>query len=161
MNNPEDITLGFSNQNLKILGGNTHITTCLSNATYVNYRAVLDTITRDKHIKVNKKDFLQKIDRLSAIYSIMESQTIRIEIAKEDITITADNDFLNNKGKEVIPIELQGQPMNIGFNGPILKLLLNTIEEEDPQIYYQDPNKMIFVETEKTFVSCMPFGLAN
>ena len=111
------------------------------------YGKLLDSIKEENILKINRELFLGCVKRFSAV-SDKDSKFLVLEVSKEKIIMSYENDFLKHtKKEEVTEFEYNGVDVRIGLNINQLKTILSTLEE-DVTIYFSESNRpALFVET--------------
>lgn len=111
------------------------------------YGKLLDSIKEENILKISRELFLGCVKRFSAV-SDKDSKFLVLEVSKEKIIMSYENDFLKHtKKEEVTEFEYNGVDVRIGLNINHIKTILSTLEE-DVTIYFSDSNRpALFVET--------------
>ena len=106
---------------------------------YPNYNSV---IPKDNPFKV-------RIDRLSLIgalrrvlvFASQSTNLIKVRLSNNALMVSSqDNEFATN-AEESITCEYEGNPMNIGFKGPFLVDILNSISSQEVIFELADPSR--------------------
>jgi len=111
------------------------------------YGKLLDSVKEDNVLKINRELFLGCVKRFSAV-SDKDSKFLVMEVSKEKIALSYENDFLKHtKKEEVTDFNYDGPEIRIGLNINQLKTILSTLEE-DVTMYFSESNRpTLFVET--------------
>lgn len=94
---------------------------------YPDYQQVIPK-ANDKHIVLNRKDFIGALRRAHVIAS-EKGEGVRFSIHKEVMEIKTGGPDVGNVHEE-IKIEYQGDPLEVSFNARYLLDVLNSIETE-------------------------------
>ena len=114
-----------------------------------NYFRVDQMLSNDYNTKVtiNKKEFLDCIDRATLMVKEGDKKPIILNIADNvmELKITSQIGTMD----EMIDIALEGNDIKIGFNPKFLIDALRVIDEETVDIYYMNPKAPCFIRDEK------------
>ncbi len=114
-----------------------------------NYFRVDQMLSNDYNTKVtiNKKEFLDCIDRATLMVKEGDKKPIILNIANDvmELKITSQIGSMD----EMIDITLEGNDIKIGFNPKFLIEALRVIDEETINIYYMNPKAPCFIRDEK------------
>ena len=98
-------------------------------------------------IKVNKKEFLECIDRATLLVKEGDKKPIIITISDDGMELKI-NSILGSMNEE-IDIEKQGKDIMIGFNPKFLIDALRVIEDEKIDLYMVNPKAPCFIKNEE------------
>ena len=93
---------------------------------YPKYQAIIPSKTTYV-VNVERSSFFDAVRRIK-IMSNEKSNGLRIQIKEKEMTITANHPSLGD-AQETIPVDFNGNPMEVGFNAKFLLDSLQTIEE--------------------------------
>ena len=114
-----------------------------------NYFRVDQMLSNDYEtkIKINKKEFLDCIDRATLLVKEGDKRPIILNIADGvmELKITSQIGTMN----EVVDIDLEGKDIKIGFNPKFLIDALRVIDDETVDIYYMNPKAPCFIRDEE------------
>ena len=114
-----------------------------------NYFRVDQMLSNDYNTKVtiNKKEFLDCIDRATLMVKEGDKKPIILNIANDvmELKITSQIGTMD----EMIDVALEGSDIKIGFNPKFLIDALRVIDEETIDIYYMNPKAPCFIRDEK------------
>jgi len=98
-------------------------------------------------ITINKKDFIDSIDRANLLISETNKKPIIINITDHllEVKITSENGSLS----EDIDINKEGKDIMIGFNPKFLMDALKVIDDETVDIYLVNPKAPCFIRDKK------------
>ena len=98
-------------------------------------------------IKINKKEFLDCIDRATLLVREGEKKPIIIEITDNSMELRIDSAM--GSMNEEIDIEKEGKDILIGFNPKFLIDALKVIDDETIDIYLVNPKAPCFIRDEE------------
>lgn len=113
-----------------------------------NYFRVDQMLTNDYETKVtiNKKEFLDCIDRATLMVKEGDKRPIILNIAEDVMELKISSQI--GSMDELIDIELEGKNIKIGFNPKLLIDALRVIDDEKIDIYYMNPKAPCFIRDE-------------
>lgn len=94
----------------------------------------------DNIITINRLEFLSSVKRIS-IYSNKTTHQIRLKVAANKLTISAEDLDYSNEANEVLVCEYKGKDMEIGFNAKLISELLSNLSAKFVDIKLSEPNK--------------------
>ena len=114
-----------------------------------NYFRVDQMLTNDYETKVtiNKKEFLDCIDRATLMVKEGDKRPIILNIAEDVMELKISSQI--GSMDELIDIELEGKNIKIGFNPKLLIDALRVIDDEKIDIYYMNPKAPCFIRDEE------------
>lgn len=118
-----------------------------------NYFRVDQMISNDYETKVsiNKKEFLDCIDRATLLVKEGDKRPIILNIAENVMELKISSQI--GKMDELIDINLEGKDIKIGFNPKFLIDALRVIDDETIDIYYMNPKAPCFIrDEEQTYI---------
>lgn len=134
-------------------------TSKLVDGKFPDYKRVLPQ--RSEHcILVDREELKMALSRV-AILSNEKYRGIRCVIDNEQLQITANNPE-QEEAEEVVNIEYQGKPLEVGFNVSYLLDVLNAIKEEQVLIDISDSNSSAIIygqDNSKALYVVMPMRL--
>lgn len=110
-------------------------------------------LTRDYETKfeINKKEFLNCIDRASLFIKESDKKPIIMQIESSNIYMRIDSSL--GSMNEEIEIRKEGKDLKVGFNPKFLMDALRVIDDDTVTIYMIDPNSPCFIrDAENTYV---------
>lgn len=118
-----------------------------------NYFRVDQMLTNDYETKVtiNKKEFLDCIDRATLMVKEGDKRPIILNIAEDVMELKISSQI--GSMDELIDIELEGKNIKIGFNPKLLIDALRVIDDEKIDIYYMNPKAPCFIRDESRAIS--------
>lgn len=161
-----DITIEYNSNNARFRFDNVDLICRLIDGKYPNYEAV---IPKDNpyRLTVNRSAFLNSVKRVS-IFSSKTTHQIRLNIAGNEVHITAEDLDFSNRAEERLDCQYEGQDMAIGFNSRFLLEMLTNLESENVSLELSDPRRAGLLkpldgteEGEDVLMLVMPVMLNN
>ena len=94
-------------------------------------------------ITINKKEFIDSIDRANLLISESDKRPIIINIINNSLEVKVNS--VNGSLNEDIDIEKEGKDIMIGFNPKFLMDALKVIDDEMVDIYLVNPKAPCFI----------------
>ncbi|MDO5154325.1 MAG: DNA polymerase III subunit beta [Eubacteriales bacterium] len=112
-------------------------------------------------ITINKKEFLDCIDRASLFIKESEKKPIILNINSSNIYLKIDSSL--GSMNEEIEIKKEGKDITIGFNPKFLMDALRVIDDEEVNIYMVNPKSPCFIRNEDNsyIYLILPISIAN
>ena len=98
-------------------------------------------------VSINKREFLDCIDRATLFVKESDKKPIIINIEDESMQLNINSQI--GSMKEDIDIEKEGKDIMIGFNPKFLIDALKVIDDEIISIYLVNPKAPCFIKDEK------------
>ena len=98
-------------------------------------------------LKINKKEFLDFIDRATLLVREVDKKPIIINITDDDMELRIDSAM--GSMNEEIDIEKEGKDIMIGFNPKFLIDALRVIDDETVTIYLVNPKAPCFIRDDE------------
>jgi len=129
--------------------GNFVLYSSLKEGKYPNYEAVIPTENPNSFV-VARDEFLKSIRRVG-IYSNQSTFQVRVTLAEDKTTLTAEDMDYSNKAAEEITGIYNGEPMSIGFNSKFLREMLENMDSEQIRIEMSQPNRAALILPEEEY----------
>ena len=129
--------------------GNYVLYSSLKEGKYPNYEAVIPTENPNSFV-VGRDEFLKSIRRVG-IYSNQSTFQVRVTLAEDKTTLTAEDMDYSNKAAEEITGVYTGEPMSIGFNSKFLREMLENMDSEQIRIEMSQPNRAALILPEEEY----------
>ncbi|MEG2246950.1 MAG: DNA polymerase III subunit beta [Peptostreptococcaceae bacterium] len=128
LSSEDDVKLGFDNKNAIFIINDTKIITRLLEGDFIDYKKLLPREHNSK-IKLNTKELLNSIERASLLSQSEKNNLIKLSIRDNTMAITSNTD----KGNvyEEVPLELEGDYLDIAFNSRYFIEGLKNIDSEE------------------------------
>ena len=136
------VNIYFTNNHILFEFDNTIVVSRLIEGEYFKINQMLSSDYETKII-INKKEFIDSIDRANLLLTESEKKPIIINITDGSLEINVNS----SKGKfdEDIDIEKDGKDLMIGFNPKFLMDALRVIDDENVDIYLVNPKAPCFI----------------
>lgn len=143
-NAEEELTIALSNRVVLIKGLGISFSTRLVEAQFPQYEQVIPKEFNGS-LKIQRSELIAALER-----SVLISNSIRLKISDEQMEITAAEP---DKGHcfEIVPANISGSSLVIGFNIRFLLEFMKIIENETVIIQYSQSQKPVLLQGEGTF----------
>ena len=141
-----DVTISFTSKHIVFEFGETTVVSRLIEGEYFKIDQMLSSDYETK-VKINKKEFLNCIDRATLLVKEGDKKPIIINITDENMEIKI-NSILGSMN-ENIDIEKSGKDLMIGFNPKFLIDALRVIDDEDVDLYMVNPKAPCFIKNQE------------
>ena len=138
----DNVTIAFSNQQIKVELPDLHFTSKLIDGQFPNYERVLP-LGGDKVVIADRDQLKQALSR-AAILSSDKHRSVRINLEPGLIKATVINQE-QESAEEEISVEYQGSSLEIAFNNAYLLDLLNAIPDEKVKMVFSDDNSSVLI----------------
>lgn len=129
------IRLGFIDNSVAIIKGNTTVVMRLVDGEFPDYTRVVP-VGNNREIKIKKEIFLHSLKRM-AILSSEKFKGIKFEITNDSMEISSSNPELG-EAREELEIEYNGEKIVTRFNARYLIDVLNIITEDEVVLLLRD-----------------------
>lgn len=145
-----DVTISFTSKHIVFEFENTTVVSRLIEGEYFKIDQMLSNDYETK-VKINKKEFLNCIDRATLLVKEGDKKPIIINITDGSMELKI-NSILGSMNEE-IDIEKQGKDLMIGFNPKFLIDALRVIDEEEVELYMVNPKAPCFIKNpEESYI---------
>ncbi|MCR5313558.1 MAG: DNA polymerase III subunit beta [Bacteroidaceae bacterium] len=157
--------ISFNDRNAKIELTDFSINCRLIEGRYPNYNSVIPTDNPFK-VRVDRVNFISALRRVSVSASA-SSSLIKLHVENNTLTTSAQDIDFSTSAEEHIMCEYDGGPLSIGFNGPFLIDVLNSIACQDVILELADPSRAGVIvpaeqeEDEDVIMLLMPMMLQD
>lgn len=146
----KDVTLYFTPKHIIFEFENTTVVSRLIEGEYFKIDQMLSSDYETK-VKINKKEFLNCIDRATLLVKEGDKKPIIINITEEGMELKI-NSVLGSMNEE-IDIEMSGKNLMIGFNPKFLIDALRVIDDEEVELYMVNPKAPCFIKNaEESYI---------
>jgi DNA polymerase-3 subunit beta len=142
-NDEGDVSVQLSSNHLRITQGAFTLTTKLVDGKFPDYEKVVPK-DAGQAITGDRESMKQAFTRAS-ILSNEKYRGVRLTVDGELMTIQANNPE-QEEAEEVIAVDYQGEPLEIGFNVSYLQDVLSVLGTEQVQISVSDANSSALIE---------------
>ncbi len=139
----EDVTLSMDSHHLRILGSSFVVTSNLVDGQFPDYRRVMPS-GRGHKLIADRALLKQALNRV-AILSNEKYHGIRFYFNNNKLGLKATNPE-QEEAEETLPVEYDGDTMELGVNVCYLQEVINTINSEKVSITVTDPNGSMLLE---------------
>ena len=155
----EELVVQVGANHLRVTQGRYSLTTKLVDGKFPDYEKVIPrdatrTITGDR-------ETLKQAFTRASILSNEKYRGVRLIIEPEQLTIQANNPE-QEEAEEIVPVDYEGERLEIGFNVSYLQDVLNVLGTEEIKISVSDANSSALVEgtgNENAVYVVMPMRL--
>lgn len=142
-NNAEDmVNVYFTDNHILFEFDNTIVVSRLIEGEYFRINQMLSS-DYETRVTINKKEFLDSIDRANLLIKESEKKPIIINITDESLEISVNSSV--GSLDEDIDINKEGKDIRIGFNPKFLIDALRVIDDEEINIYLVNPKAPCFI----------------
>lgn len=134
-----DVSIHYNSMNARFEYDNIVMTCRLIDGKYPNYEAVIPRENPNQMV-IERASFLSSVKRV-AIFSNKTTHQIRLKMAGNELTISAEDLDFSNKAIERLTCDYNGSDMEIGFNSRFLQEMLNNLESEHIRMEMSAPNR--------------------
>lgn len=138
----QNVTIAFSNQQIKVELPDLHFTSKLIDGQFPNYQRVLP-LGGDKEVIAERDQLKQALSR-AAILSSDKHRSVRINLETGLFKATVINQE-QESAEEEISVDYQGTPLEIAFNNAYLLDLLNAIPDSKVKMVFSDDNSSVLI----------------
>lgn len=138
----DNVTIAFSNQQIKVELADLHFTSKLIDGQFPNYERVLP-LGGDKEV-IADRDLLKQALSRAAILSSDKHRSVRINLESGLFKATVINQE-QESAEEEIAVEYEGAALEIAFNNAYLLDLLNAIPDKKVKMIFSDENSSALV----------------
>ena len=160
-----DAVVRFDDRNAEIQLTDYVISCRLIEGRYPNYNSVIPT-DNPFRVTADRMAFISALRRVS-VFASQSSALIKIHVEQGTLTVSAQDLDFSTSAEEHIMCEYDGTAMSIGFNGPFLIDVLNSITSNDIVLELADPSRAGVItpaeqeENEDLIMLLMPMMLKD
>ncbi|MBO7593180.1 MAG: DNA polymerase III subunit beta [Bacteroidaceae bacterium] len=160
-----DAVIRFDDRNAEIQLTDYTISCRLIEGRYPNYNSVIPT-DNPFCVTADRIAFISALRRVS-VFASQSSALIKIHVDQGTLTVSAQDLDFSTSAEEHIMCDYDGTPMSIGFNGPFLIDVLNSITSNDIVLELADPSRAGVItpaeqdENEDLIMLLMPMMLKD
>lgn len=140
------VTISFTEKHIVFEFENTTVVSRLIEGEYFKVAQMLSSDYETK-VKINKKEFLNCIDRATLLVKEGDKKPIIINIVDGRMDLKV-NSILGSMNED-IDIEKQGKDLMIGFNPKFLIDALRVIDDEDVELYMVNPKAPCIIKNQE------------
>jgi DNA polymerase-3 subunit beta len=160
-----DAVVRFDDRNAEIQLTDYTISCRLIEGRYPNYNSVIPT-DNPFRVTADRMAFISALRRVS-VFASQSSALIKVHVDQGTLTVSAQDLDFSTSAEEHIMCDYDGTPMSIGFNGPFLIDVLNSIASNDIVLELADPSRAGVItpaeqeENEDLIMLLMPMMLKD
>lgn len=139
----EEVSLVIGTNNIRARTRNFTFTSKLVDGKFPDYDRVLPK-GGDKVMTADRQDLRQALTR-TAILSNEKFRGIRLILSKDELKIVANNPE-QEEAEEIVSVEYQSSPLEIGFNVSYLLDVLGVLTSSSVQIVLSDSNSSVLMQ---------------
>jgi DNA polymerase III subunit beta len=140
----EEVSLVIGSNNIRARTKNFTFTSKLVDGKFPDYDRVLPK-GGDKVLVADRQDLRQALTR-TAILSNEKFRGIRLMLSKDELKIVANNPE-QEEAEEIVSVEYQSTPLEIGFNVSYLLDVLAVLSSSTVQMVLSDSNSSVLLQT--------------
>lgn len=141
----DDIEISFSNNHIMFEFGNTKVVSRLIEGNFFDIDK-MNSSNYETKITVNRKDFVDCIDRACLLVKEGDKKPIILNIQDETVTMMINS--IVGSMKEDLDINKEGKDIMIAFNPKFMLDVLRVIDEETIDIYMVNSKAPCFIKNE-------------
>lgn len=141
-----DVIISFTDKHIVFEFDNTTVVSRLIEGEYFRIDQMLSSDYETK-VKINKKEFLNCIDRATLLVKEGDKKPIIMNILDDRMELKI-NSILGSMNED-IDIEKQGKDLMIGFNPKFLIDALRVIDDEEVELYMVNPKAPCFIKNQE------------
>lgn len=146
----KDVTIYFTPKHIVFEFDKTTVVSRLIEGEYFKIDQMLSSDYETK-VKINKKEFLNCIDRATLLVKEGDKKPVIINITADGMELKI-NSVLGSMNEE-IDIEMSGKDLMIGFNPKFLIDALRVIDDEEIELYMVNPKAPCFIKNaEESYI---------
>ena len=146
----KDVSIYFTDRHILFEFDRTIVVSRLIEGEYFNINQMLSSDYETK-VKVNKKEFLECINRATLLVMEGDKKPVIINISDSAMELKMNSAF--GSMNEEIDIAKEGKDLMIGFNPKFLIDSLRVIEDEEVDLYMVNPKAPCFIRNaEETYI---------
>lgn len=142
----DDVTISFTSKHIVFEFDNTTVVSRLIEGEYFRIDQMLSSDYETK-LRINKKEFLECIDRATLLVKEGDKKPIIMNITDENMELKI-NSILGSMNED-IDIEKNGKDLMIGFNPKFLIDALRVIDDEEIDIYMVNPKAPCLIKNQE------------
>ena len=141
----ENVSIYVTSKHILFEFDNTRVVSRLLEGEYYKISQMLSSDYETKII-INKKEFLNCIDRASLLIRESDKKPIIINITDHSLKLNI-NSFFGSMEEEIL-IQKEGRDLLIGFNPKFLMDVLRVIDDEEINIYLVNPKAPCYIKDD-------------
>lgn len=154
----QETKLSISEKFIKAESGTTMVISRLSEVLFIKYEVAFTNVTKDFNVTFNRKDLIDSIT-IVGIAASAKTKAIVLTFSEGKIDLKSVDIDNGREAETVMNIQHSVDEMSISLNGASLINLLNTMEVEEVNIFFNTPKSAVVImpsSEEKTILLVMP-----
>ncbi|HPE33875.1 MAG TPA: DNA polymerase III subunit beta [Bacteroidales bacterium] len=140
----QPVKIIYNRKNTFFSFGRINLISKLIEGKYPNYVAVIPTDNPNK-LQIERTPLLNAIKRVS-IYASQSTHQLRFSITGRQLIISGEDADFNNKAREILTCNYDGEDMDIGFNSKFLSEMLNNLDSGEVMFEMSQPNRASLIK---------------
>lgn len=140
----DEVSITFTPNHILFTIDNTKIISRLLDGEFINYRQIIPEEYKLR-VKVNTRMLLDSVERASLLAKEGKTNLIKMDIKDENLVITSNSQFGNVY--EEVPIELEGDELQIAFNSKYFIDVLKIIDVQEIYLEFSSSVSPCIVKT--------------
>lgn len=141
----EEVKLNWDKKQLRVTGADIDVSITLMEGIYPDYEKNY-LKQYDKKYNINTSEILPVVKRIAGIAD-KDHARVHLQFSNKELKIIHKNIDYGHDSKEQVPVEFEGDPINIDFSIFYLSNLLSSLSE-DAVMYLSDSKTHVIVKTE-------------
>ncbi len=137
ISDPESsVEISVSESKILFYFGNLLVASKLIDANFPDYENHIPT-EHDKIVEIDVDLLKNALDRV-AIVSFHKTKGVKFSLSHDALTLLAASENVGGKGNEILKVEYENEPIEIGFNSRYLLEILSTFSRGEIELYFSD-----------------------
>ena len=144
----EDVDMVYNNNSIFFKVDNKEIMVVQQQGEFplVMFKKVIDTIKEAEPLKINVKDFIIALKRVSIMSSKEKYTSVKLDIKKDKVIISCESEAFSTKGMEEVSLTYL-KNTSVAYNFKYLIEVLSVFEKE-PELFL-DSRNFLFIKQDK------------
>ena len=139
----EPLLVALGSNHLRVVQGGYTLVSKLVDGQFPDYERVIPK--NGEHYVTGDRETLRRTLRSTSILSNEKYRGVRLSLDGEELTVQANNPD-QEEAEDVIPVEYDGDPMEIGFNADYLLDILGALSGDSVRMSVSDGNSSALIE---------------
>ena len=153
------VNISFTKSHALFEFDETRVVSRLLDGTYYNVKTMLQ-MAPPIHVRVDRKDLLATMDRATLLIQATDTKPVILTIKDDNVMYVRLNTSLGSMNEE-ISVEKQGPEVVIGLNNRFIIEVLNSIEEDEVDIYFDGSKMPCLVKSDTYLYVVLPISIGN
>ncbi len=134
-----DAVIRFDDKNAEIKVESYTLICRLIVGRYPNYNSVIPT-DNPYHVTIDRESLIGALKR-TMVFASTSTSLIKLHLENNTLTVSTQDIDYSSSAEEHIMCDYSGNPMNIGFKGPFLLDIINSMDSQDIVLQLADPSR--------------------